>query len=570
MPILINDNTARVQYTATSGQTTFAVPFEFFENSDLKVYRNSTLQTITTHYTLTGAGVTGGGNLTFVSGVTLNDIITIVRDIPIQRVTDFPLSGPFNITALNLQLDQLTAMIQEVNTLVTTRVPLLAEFDQPSAFSALPTQANRANNYFVFDANGNPAVASSALAVIDFIAAGAGAVTRSVENKLRDVVSVKDFGAVGNGVANDAPAFSLAAAASQTVTVPAGTYLLNSSPSAATYIVSEGATFTGSGKLNVVSGHVLSNVGAYRNIESDASFYNGIFGYLEQNAALTGYGTIGLHGSARSAGGTGTAAEADIGVAGFAAHDLAASNGGVWALYGTAVRQAGVNGATHPLELDIANMGSTVQLFPHAMFPSGATPCAWICTGGEVTAAGGSPGIASCAIGIVQNDSQAVKTAKYDKGIVFHNTAINGADGATGIGTAIAFAVGHATQWYNNSAQVIGEIVATGVTQANNNYRLDFSDSGLLVQDRATGVTAVAVAKVASATNGIQINPAVTTANPTIAAIGSDTNIDLQLTPKGTGLVKFGTLTANADASITGYVSIRTAAGATVKLAVIA
>jgi hypothetical protein len=167
MAILINDNTARVQYTATSGQTTFAVPFEFFENSDLKVYRNSTLQTIATHYTLTGAGVTGGGNLTFVSGVTLNDVITIVRDIPIKRVTDFPLSGPFNITALNLQLDQLTAMIQEVNTLVTTRVPLLAEFDQPSTFSTIPTRASRANKYFVFDSNGNPAVAlgTSAFAV---------------------------------------------------------------------------------------------------------------------------------------------------------------------------------------------------------------------------------------------------------------------------------------------------------------------------------------------------------------------------------------------------------------------
>jgi len=177
MAILINDNTARVQYTATSGQTTFAVPFEFFENSDLKVYRNSTLQTITTHYTLTGAGVTGGGNLTFVTGVTLNDIITIVRDIPIKRVTDFPLSGPFNITALNLQLDQLTAMIQEVSTLITTRVPLLSEFDKPSTFSAIPTLVNRANRYFYWDANGNPAATANPIGPLDFIALGQGSVT---------------------------------------------------------------------------------------------------------------------------------------------------------------------------------------------------------------------------------------------------------------------------------------------------------------------------------------------------------------------------------------------------------
>jgi len=40
-------------------------------------------------------------------------------------------------------------------------------------------------------------------AYLTFLQAGAGAVTRSVQSKLRDVVSVKDFGAVGDGVTND-------------------------------------------------------------------------------------------------------------------------------------------------------------------------------------------------------------------------------------------------------------------------------------------------------------------------------------------------------------------------------
>jgi len=35
---------------------------------------------------------------------------------------------------------------------------------------------------------------------------GSGAVKRTVESKLQDVVSVKDFGAVGDGLANDRPA----------------------------------------------------------------------------------------------------------------------------------------------------------------------------------------------------------------------------------------------------------------------------------------------------------------------------------------------------------------------------
>lgn len=428
------------------------------------------------------------------------------------------------------------------------------------------------------------AVLQRTLATTAYLAssAGAGAVgfiqsgtyaAGTLGAKAKQSVSVKDapYNAVGDGVADDAGAFSLAAAAASTVRVPAGTYKLNSDPTgAATWIVDDGASFTGAGRLNTASGHVVSTVGAFRSLESESSFYAGIFGYLEQSAAINGYGTIGVHGFARSAGGNGTAAEADIGVAACAVHDLAGSAGGVWALYGTAVRQSGVSGATHPLELDIANMGSTVELYPHAMFAAGATPCAWFCTGGEITASGaGSPGVASCAIGIVQNDSQATKTAKFDKGIIFHNTAISGADGTGSIGIAVAFASGHAMQWFNNSAQVVAEVVSTCTTQANNNYRLDFSQFGLLVQDRSNGATVFQVEKTASAVNGIAIRPNATGVPGVVLATGSDTNIDLHLQAKGSGRLKFGTHVGTTDTAISGYIEVKTEDGSLRKLAVI-
>jgi hypothetical protein len=61
-----------------------------------------------------------------------------------------------------------------------------------------------------------------------FKQAGAGAVTRSVQSKLRDVVSVRDFGAAGDGVTDDTVAIQAAidslAATGGTVFFPPGTY----------------------------------------------------------------------------------------------------------------------------------------------------------------------------------------------------------------------------------------------------------------------------------------------------------------------------------------------------------
>ena len=60
-----------------------------------------------------------------------------------------------------------------------------------------------------------------------FIQSGTGAVQRTVENKLKDTVSVKDFGAVGDGTTNDTAAIQAAITATPangTLFFPPGTY----------------------------------------------------------------------------------------------------------------------------------------------------------------------------------------------------------------------------------------------------------------------------------------------------------------------------------------------------------
>lgn len=99
--------------------------------------------------------------------------------------------------------------------------------------------------------------ASGGAALVGFIQSGTGAVARTSQDKLRDAVSVKDFGAVGDGVTDDAPAIEAASlavynAGGGIIWVPPGTYLLGTLTSSVdardSYItLRSGVSFVGAG-----------------------------------------------------------------------------------------------------------------------------------------------------------------------------------------------------------------------------------------------------------------------------------------------------------------------------------
>lgn len=66
--------------------------------------------------------------------------------------------------------------------------------------------------------------ASTGSSQIGFIAAGTSAVLRTAQSKLRDIINVKDYGAVGNGTTDDQAAFNAAAATNYAYTAFNGIY----------------------------------------------------------------------------------------------------------------------------------------------------------------------------------------------------------------------------------------------------------------------------------------------------------------------------------------------------------
>jgi len=75
----------------------------------------------------------------------------------------------------------------------------------------------------------NASVASNAAidaTKLSYTQSNTGAAARTVDSKLEDFVSVKDFGAVGDGSTNDYAAFNNALATEKAIYIPAGTYVI--------------------------------------------------------------------------------------------------------------------------------------------------------------------------------------------------------------------------------------------------------------------------------------------------------------------------------------------------------
>jgi hypothetical protein len=168
--ISVGDITPKNQYTASANQTVFAYSFPIFADADIKVYIGSTLKTLTTHYTVSGAGTDNGGNVTLGSGASSGDIVTIYRDMAISRTSDYQANGDLLAETLNDDLDKVVMMAQQVEDQVNNNTLKVDQFDA-SVDLTLPVKDTRKGTVLGFNATTGVPEAGPTIANVNSLSA---------------------------------------------------------------------------------------------------------------------------------------------------------------------------------------------------------------------------------------------------------------------------------------------------------------------------------------------------------------------------------------------------------------
>ena len=160
----VSTTTNKVIRDGDGSQLTFGYSFKIFADGDLDVYvrtdaGSETLQTISTNYTVTGAGNDAGGNVVFVAGQapSATEKVVIQRKLSLTQSTDYTPNDPFPAESHEEALDRLTFITQQLQEEVDRSIKASVgnTFDDPE-FTVPAT--TRANKIFAFDSDGDLAI----------------------------------------------------------------------------------------------------------------------------------------------------------------------------------------------------------------------------------------------------------------------------------------------------------------------------------------------------------------------------------------------------------------------------
>ncbi len=243
--IKIPDVSPIVRLVANGIQASFEFPFPVFASEDLSVHIDGAPQSSGFH--VFDAGDTHGGYVTFDVPPSNGQVITLSRRMVFERLSDFIEGGDFSAGAINTELDFVVAGLQQLGEDQTGMVKFSPHETRIS--NILPDKNIRAGKALGFNENGEMIAVplNGTMAQPSFTTTGIGATTRTTTDKLNEQVSVKDFGATGDGITDDTLAFQRALAAHKAVFVPAGTYRIIS-----TLVMNSGQSLTGVGDASEI------------------------------------------------------------------------------------------------------------------------------------------------------------------------------------------------------------------------------------------------------------------------------------------------------------------------------
>ena len=150
------------QLTAGDGSTTnFTYPFKIFADSDLSVIIRSstgteTTKTITTHYTVAGAGDASGGSITFTSGntPTATETVVMIREVPQTQAIDYIANDPFPAESHEEGLDRAAMTTQQMQEELNRSFKVSAT-NSITTPEFTDSAASRASKALGFDSTGN-------------------------------------------------------------------------------------------------------------------------------------------------------------------------------------------------------------------------------------------------------------------------------------------------------------------------------------------------------------------------------------------------------------------------------
>jgi len=175
----VSTTTNRASYSGNGSTAAFAYGFKIFADADLAVIIRSsagveTTKTLTTHYTVSGAGDASGGNVTFTSGniPASGETVVILRKLTLTQGTDYVANDPFPAESHEDALDRLTMIAQQLSEELGRSLKV-SETNTITTSDFTTSATDRQNKLLSFDGSGDLTVTEGK---IDTVSASVSAV----------------------------------------------------------------------------------------------------------------------------------------------------------------------------------------------------------------------------------------------------------------------------------------------------------------------------------------------------------------------------------------------------------